>query len=307
MAIPLNPHAAGLMISHRSLFIHKTLESLQESDLASQGCDLFLILHGTPGLLKTEILDHWIDALPVKNVLVLPPMKLSVVWNIFLALTKYYNFRTLIDDDLVWPHSGVSEQKSTKTHLHDSIVYPFHQQTSFQSIPSSVVMGASEVVPARAMVTHARFLETATNVLKSKGWELCSLLPVPVWSTFQEQRRILREHHGVRVIPGGCVTFTRAAFDQLGFFDERLPRKLWFDYSLRAARQGLKWGVQDQSFVYHLGEGQPADGQEMMRNAQVGLYVLDNRPEEARYRTKWSSIFKFVRREANRSLIVEIE
>jgi len=104
-------YALGLCVLNRWGLTQKTLQSIYHSDQSIDTFDLFIIDNGSDDATSAN-LKEWVlgGLIPVKNLITLKkPMPLGPAWNLFLDMTKDYEYRTKLDNDLIFANTPVSD------------------------------------------------------------------------------------------------------------------------------------------------------------------------------------------------------
>jgi glycosyltransferase involved in cell wall biosynthesis len=222
-------HAIGLVIQNRWKLTKKTLRSLKASP--QRKYDLYLVDNGSDPenaeKLKTFVTNL---GLPVKHLFLLDEVPMSIAFNLTLYMSRGYKFRVKMDNDV--------------------------------------------------MVEHPRknFLDVMAKTMRSKPRRkqreigLVSVLPIaPNWTNnktlikrFREEAAAMREF-GKPYMFGACLMISKACFDAVGYFDERLWRRIDIDYCHRVCSAGFGLAYAQDYWVIHTGAGTSTEGKEKVK------------------------------------------
>lgn len=104
-----------------------------------------------------------------------------------------------------------------------------------------------------------KFLRRIRRTMKKRKYDICSALPVNLnWQP--HLIKLFREECEHRIALGhaylfaACMMISKPCFKKLGYFDERLWRRIDIDYCHRARLANLAFGYADDYWVVHLGE-----------------------------------------------------
>ncbi len=262
-------HAVGMVVRDRWEHTYNSLNSIYYCDQDKTSFDLFLIDNGSEEGNVRRLKDYIkTGLLPIKNAFFIKDTKLSVAWNLFLSLTKKYDYRTKYDNDLV---------------LQDTIVTPIHAKSASGHIITSsspdaadplagaprsagVIRGIGQTHSARDRRTnkvkkHSAFLNHMVEFGNKNNVDIVALVPVNPTQTFGSMHsEVIKARSGGKpYLFGACMMITRKAFENLGYFDERLPRRLDIEYTQRALRNKFNIGYHPGYGVTHIGAGKSTE------------------------------------------------
>jgi GT2 family glycosyltransferase len=224
-------HAIGLVIRDRWDLTKQTLKSLRAS--AQKKYDLYLVDNGSSDenvkKLQTFIAK---SKLPVKHLFLLDEVPISIAFNLTLYMARGYQFRVKMDNDILIAHS----QKN----FLDIMVKTMRSKPKRRKQPE---IGLVSVLPI------------ATNWTKNKT----------LIKRFREEAATYREF-GKPYMFAACLMISKACFQQVGYFDERLWRRIDVDYCHRAHSAGIGLAYAHDYWIVHTGAGTSTEGKEEVRN-----------------------------------------
>lgn len=246
--------AVGIVVKDRLELTQQTLTSLYYSTQDKNSYDVFLIDNGSrPD--TTDFVKDYVNKnlLPIKNTIIIPEVSIPVAWNLFLALSKDYEYRLKFDNDLIIPGTIKSVPK---------IKLKAQDMPSAQKNPGCVVstpfFGHRAKKTVHKIQSHdSNFLDVMADFGKQFSADVMSLIPVSPGQSFNSMLTecTKKTWKGQSYLFGACMQISKKAFDKLGYFDERLPRRIDIEYSQRAMRHGLNIGYHNSYYVVHPGAG----------------------------------------------------
>ena len=308
----MNKHCVGIVIKDRWDLTYQTLMSLYYCSQSS--FDLILIDNGS----SSENLDNlkeWMESglIPVKNLFCLPETPLATAWNLFLAMSKDYRYRTKMDNDLRFFNTPVAHVKPLELQPVSpakKMATPMMTGTNPGATPvASFVKGAGrQHTKKSSQRTHSAFLDHMELYHKRVTADLIALVPVSPKENFAATYKKLHTvtYKDMPYLFGACMLITKKCFDKLGYFDERLPRKIDIEYSQRALRNGINISYHDFYWVSHIGARQSTDDQaardEKYRQA---LFIQDSEPPVECYAdSEWELILPKIQKLAQENKVV---
>jgi hypothetical protein len=100
---------------------------------------------------------------------------------------------------------------------------------------------------------------------------------------------------------------TKAGFDKIGYFDERLERKIDTDYSIRAIRQGLNIGYHHGVGVTHIGVGKTTeDGEQFQKRSTHANEIMGTDQATGFVHSMWEIIADRLDRASKRNVVLNI-
>jgi len=126
--------------------------------------------------------------------------------------------------------------------------------------------------------SNKNFLDVMAKTMKSKPRRkqgeigLVSALPIATnWTKnvtlikrFREEAATYREF-GKPYMFAACLMISKACFQQVGYFDERLWRRIDIDYCHRAHSAGIGLAYAHDYWVVHTGAGSSTEGKDEVR------------------------------------------
>lgn len=291
--------AVGIVIRDRWVLTFQTLMSLYNSEQKTDTYDLFLIDNGSSPDSVANLKD-WIKSsvLPVKNAYFMSEMSISQAWNLFLAMTKEYEYRVKMDNDVVILGTA------------SSFIVPKGSDRSgmmyFTPDASNRVLNNKR----KRVKMSSRFLDHLQDRYKTTQAEIISLVPVTPGDTFNSMHgEVYRARYkGLPYLFGACMLITKKCFDTIGYFDERLPRRIDIEYSQRAIRNNINIAYHDQFWVYHIGARNSTELKEDKDfKYQEAMRIDDQLPKIESYsESKWEKILPSIHKVSSSNVIVNI-
>ncbi len=311
-------HAVGMVIKDRWNLTYKTLMSLYYCDQSPNAYDLYLIDNGSS---KENVrnLREFLDTnlLPARNVIFLKEMSISQAWNLFLGLSKNYQFRTKVDNDIVFYNTPNVQVASPLTD-NQKFKIPRHSAPTGSVNPgaipnASIVKGANAKSKNRPGISkaHSQFLVHLEEYYRSHEPrpEIVSLLPVTPGETFQSMMgEVIRKASvGVPYLFGACMMISKACFDKLGYFDERLARRIDVEYTQRAVRNGFRIGYHDSFWALHAGARESTETAEVRtHNYAVATRIQEDSPIETFATSGWEAALSSLMQKAHKNKFLNI-
>lgn len=160
-------------------------------------------------------------------------------------------------------------------------------------------------------VSTSAFLDHMIAFSEDYNAELVSLVPVSPEGSFYQMfvevssRRI----DGRPYLFGACMLITKNAFKKLGYFDERIRRRIDVEYSQRAIRNGINIGYHPAYWVKHMGTGLSTDSREE-RDAKYSeaMFVAQKQGDIPTYGdSMWDRIKKKINAAAKTNVVVTLD
>lgn len=310
----MRKNAVGIVVSNRWNLTQKTLQSLYHTDQLKDTYDLFIIDNGSNEQVSAD-LKEWVKSaiVPVKNLIKIKNVGIGPAWNLFLSMTTEYPYRTKLDNDLIFANTPVADDEPIeRTRGLSHGMSPGDFGTNPGAIPTaSFVVGAGKKVKARNRdQNHTCFLEHVENTIGQSKLGICALPPVSIGQTLAAALPRLGEKQwrGMPVLMGGCMTIVKSAFDALGYFDERLPCHIDWEYSQRAMAQGINVGYTPHYCVIHVGENTPTLSMDERQQCELKAKEMESELELKRgfVNTKWKSVSSKIAKAAAKSMIINL-
>ncbi len=264
--------AVGMIIKDRWDLTENALNSIYYSDQISSSFDIFLIDNGSSPENTTNLRD-FIKAglLDIKNVFLIKEMSVPKAWNLFLAITKNYQYRVKFDNDLVLARTIAatavkdSEKRTSQPKRQPT---PIIGGTNPGAIPSGPpIRGLGQTKKQNIFLpAHTQFLHYMEDFGKDNNADIVALAPVSPGQTFMSQilEIVRRKFDGLPYLFGACMMISKQCFDKLGYFDERLERRIDVEYTQRAVRNGINIGYHNYYFVSHIGAFQSTEPRKLI-------------------------------------------
>jgi len=309
----MRKHAVGIVVQNRWDLTQKTLESLYHTDQLKDSYDLFIIDNGSDDIVSAN-LKEWSQSaiVPVKNLVKTNRVGIAPAWNLFLAMTANYPFRTKLDNDLIFANTPVSSNEPLERTKPFRGATPGDAGTNPGAIPTaSFVVGAGKRVQARNRdENHTCFLEHVENAISQSGLGICALPPVSVGQTLASAMPALGrvQWRGMPVLMGGCMTITQKAFETLGFLEDRLPCHVDWEYSQRAMAHGINVGYTPRYCVIHMGESAPTLAPDAKQKNEMQSKMMENQLDLKRgfVHTKWEAVAGKIAQAASQNMIINL-
>lgn len=286
-------HAVGIVANNRWNMTYNTLNSICCSHEDKSKYDLYIIDNGSSEEdyenLKTCLSSNFI---PYKKLIRFSrTISISESWNLFLALAKDYDYRTKIDNDILIEGTSVANWTPPKKTY--SIPPPPFKMTNPGGPPEVGPIVSSGIMNAVSKVkTSSRFLHDMENFMIQNNTHSVSMVPVPYGHQFLDayMNVVNTKFMENPCAPGNCMMISKEAFDKVGYFDERLPRSIDYEYTQRMMRKGLNVGIHDSHYVYHMGMRTPTDGEKVSVNIKTAKDILSSQGTLDYCDSVWPSI-----------------
>lgn len=312
----MNKHAVGIVCQDRWGLTYATLNSLYYCDQDKSKFDLYVIDNGSTEENK-ENLKSWMSGnlLPFNNLFVLEKqMSIPAAWNLFLAVTQDYEYRTKLDNDIVFmgtpnvPWDIEDVPTVVPTAVPDAGVNP-------GAIPSaSIIRGPGQWVGAAARRKnikrhqHSRFLDHMAEFTTRMNTGITALVVTPPKQPFMTVHNTLvhQRENGMPYLVGSCMMISKKAFDTLGYFDENLPRMIDIDYTQRAIEGLINIGYHDAYWAVHMGHNKASEGEDMKLNKiQKTRQLINTRGRLTGFvNSKWTPVIGSVMDQMDNKIIV---
>ena len=293
--------ALGIVIRDRWDLTRQTLDSLSFCDQPRDSYDIFLIDNGSSeenrGNLKNYLKS---STLPYKSIIFLPENSISKAWNLFLALSRHYDYRVKYDNDLVLPNTISVQQE-----VNPGAPNPSDYGTNPGAIPSGaprVGVGAARAAIQRRkemkkLKSHTAFLNHMLDFATENNVHLTSLVPVSPELTFLAMYRavISRQWAGLPYLFGACMMISRKCFEKIGYFHEKMDRRIDMEYSQRAVKNGMNIGYHPFYGVIHTGAHETTESAELVKMKQQKSIVTEKEnPIETYSNSQWENCIESI-------------
>lgn len=309
-------YAIGIVIRDRWDLTQNTFNGLFYSDQDKSTYDLYLIDNGSSEETNLKIKQYVKSGLlPVKNLIVTPELSISKAWNLFLCLAKDYEYRVKFDNDIVLHNTIVPRSEKAFT-IQKNVSMPNHVDPSAGSPKShSVINGiglSNKSKAKRDMIkhnmNHSSFLEHMYDFSFENNVDLVALVPVSPNENFGKMHdAVIRvKRGGIPYLFGSCMMITKKAFDTLGYFDERLPRRIDIEYSQRAIRNNLNIGYHPFYGVAHIGAGKSTESRDQIEQKYQHANMIEiNEPKiETKADSQWEKVIMSIQKQCAKNKVL---
>ena len=306
-------HCIGLVVHDRFDLTMKTLQSLYHTDQLKDSYDLYIIDNGSDPLVSNE-LKEWIKTaiIPVKNLITTKTLPLAAAWNLFLALTTEYPFRTKLDNDLIFANTPVA----AKPYERSNRGLPHETSPGFAGTNpgapkvASFVVGGGVKVQKKSNLGHTCFFQYVEEAVSGSDLGICAIPAIPIGRTLKDAMPVLgsMRWRDKPLLVGACMSITKKTFDRLGYFDEKLPCHIDWEYSQRAMGAGINVGYTPTYCVIHLGETSPTCSPQVIQEQDLQAKMIGSQIEFKRefVHSKWEQILPRIVKAAAKSNIVNL-
>lgn len=304
--------AVGIVCKNRWDLTLKTLQSIYHTDQSKDSFDLYLIDNGSNDKVGEE-LKEWIKSaiVPVKNLIRTKELPLAAAWNLFLAVTSHYQYRTKLDNDLIFANTPVALEPFKKARGVPRAPSPGDFGTNPGAVQvASFTMGAGNNVSNTHAPIHTRFLQHLEDAMHNSKLGISSLPPVSVGGTLPASMPGIAktQWRGKPLLMGACMMIEKNTFDRLGYFDERLPMHIDWEYSQRAMGAGINVGYVPDYCVIHIGEKEPTLDAAVVQQQELDAKQIGSQIEFKRdfVHSKWEAVSTKILKAANKSTVVNL-
>jgi len=321
----MKKHCIGIVIRNRLELTRNTLMGLYYSDQNKSDYDVFLIDNASDHQTRDELKKFAAGGiLPVKNLYVLKEeAPIASAWNLFLALSQKYEYRTKLDNDMVMLRTVTPPASG---HQRDNVNKPFPSEIDpLGGAPrSGAVVGGVNSITSRIQrpsvsiyndtekynMAHSKFLDHMEYFATDNEVDLMALVPVPAKQTFQDASFAAhnKQVNGRSCLMGGCMMISKRTFDTVGYFDERFHRRIDIEYSQRAVKLGLNLGYHPNYWAVHTGANQSTENeaQKQEKTAQANLLLQQDLPS-TKISSHWHDIIYKVATASKNNKIVNLK
>lgn len=308
----MRQHAIGIVVKDRFDYTEKTLDSLYYADQDKNAYDLFLIDNGSSPATQEKLRRYAQSGLvPVKNLIITPEVSVPQAWNLFLALTAQYSYRTKMDNDIVLGGTLLIPEKKTDIagRIIDSPSPADVDPKAGAPLSGVVIKGVGQAARAKTMARppkiHSCFLLHMSEFSEQYNVDVVSLVPVAKGQNFATMHELLVRKPDPCLV-GHCMMITRKAFETLGYFDERLPRQVDIDYTKRAIKSKLNIGYHPFYGIIHLGHDKPTEGTSLYNQRIAAASQILATPVSAPVPSAWTEYMPEIEKECSNHKIVSL-
>ena len=309
----MRKHAVGIVVRDRIDLTKKTLQSLYHTDQLKDSYDLYIIDNGSDPAVSSDLLEWTRSSIvPVKNLVKTKSLPIAAAWNLFLSLTTDYHFRTKLDNDLVFANTPVAAQpfeRSERGLPHSASPGDAGTNPGAPQV-ASFVIGAGAKIQKRARKGHTCFLQHIEDAISDSGLGICAIPAISVRVTMVDAMPALgaKRWRDAPLLVGGCMGITKKTFERLGYFDERLPCHIDWEYSQRAMGAGINVGYTPEYCVIHLGETNPTCPPSVVQKQDMNAKMIGSQiPFKREFvHSKWEQVVPRILKAASKSSVVNL-
>ncbi len=315
----LKRHAVGMVIRNRWDLTFQSLQSLLKSHQPRHEYDLFVIDNGSSPENVNRLKDYIREvSLPIKNAVFMTEATISQAWNLFLSLARNYDYRTKMDNDIVL-HGTISVANPAPPSNRSSPADADPKAGAPQGGPPIIGVGQAhaarrrrqETAKARAKERDTSFLTHMQEFASENNVDLVSLVPISpeqnfkqVWSTF-----VKLSWKDLPYVFGACMMISKKYFDAIGYFDERLHRRIDIDYSQRGIRSKMNIGYHDWYYVYHVGAQQNTETSKAIADQKIHHAIRvesEQGPRTGFVPSRWQNVIEPIEKKAVKNKIINL-
>jgi len=319
--------AIAMVTKDRWNMTYQTLMSLYYSDQPKSEYDLFILDNGSSPE-NVEQLKEFVNSglVPVTNAYFMGEKRISVAYNMLLAMTKDYDFRLKLDNDIVMfktvtPPAKGSETSSHIPESHPGEVDPLSGAPRSGAIiggvnsPTSRLQSPSVGIQSRGKKSFvadnsSRFLDHLTSFAEDNAVDLTALVPVPPTMAFPSafNDAINRTLDGRPYLQGACMLISKKAFEMLGYFDERLDKRIDVEYSQRAIKNGINIGYHPSYWSIHIGAREQTEANPVRdQKYAMATSIMQNQPIPIYSNSSWEKVLRQIKKASHKHQIVNVE
>lgn len=306
-------HCVGIVVKDRWDLTQKTLQSLYHTDQLKDSYDLYIIDNGSDPIVSNDLKEWTLSSIvPVKNLIKTKHLPLAAAWNLFLSITTEYPFRTKLDNDLIFANTPVAAkpfERSERGLPHSASPGDAGTNPGAPQVAAFIV-GAGTKVSQRIHKGHTCFLQHIEDTVTNSSLGICAIPAISVGRTLTDEMPILanKRWRDTPVLVGGCMAITKKTFDRLGYFDERLPCHIDWEYSQRAMGAGINVGYTPDYCVIHLGENNPTCSPSVIQEQDMTAKMIGSQIGFKRefVHSKWEQVIPRIIKAAAKSSVVNL-
>ncbi len=258
----------GLVIKDRWEITEKTLISLNSS--RQRGYDLYLVDNGSceENINNLKSLLSRLS-LPLKHLFLLDELPISKAFNLPMYLSRNYKYRVKMDNDVLISHDN----------------------TKFIKVMVNFISEQSKLAKKRK---------------RTKEVDMVSILPIPPnWFRSSKKGIPLDNGHLIKMFKseslgrrefgkpylfGCCMLISKRCFDRIGYFDERLWRRIDIEYCHRLHDAGFYFGYAPNYWLVHIGAGASTEGKDTSRERYRQAKRIATRGGKRQPGTVWEGV-----------------
>ncbi len=142
--------------------------------------------------------------------------------------------------------------------------------------------------------SNIKILDKLESFSKQKNIDIAALIPLNKGVPFKMmlENVLAAKASGIPYLYGACMMISRKCFEKIGYFDERIERRMDIEYSHRAIRNRLRIGYPDDCWIRHLGAGRKNVTEEwadVKRRANIAKKIELDSPIKTYANSVWES------------------
>lgn len=304
------PNAVGLLVRNRWELTKQSLDSLVACQQPNEDYDLFVIDNASDPENKKKLKRYLSQGkLPLKNAFFLETEKsIAQAYNLFLSISQDYEYRVKFDNDITLRATVVSVPKKRSGPPPPT---PDEADPMAGAPRSASIVKGVRRLQKRPATLHTRFLDYMKEFHKEYKADLVALLPCTPNTPFSAMMGEVapRTINNRSYLLGSCLMISKVAFDKLGYFDERLHRKIDIEYSQRAIKQGLNIGYHPSYWAIHIGHNQPTEEKNILQAKEELTWKLlkDEEALPVPYKSIWEKAIWKILPSAEKNIIVNLK
>lgn len=282
-------HALGMVIQNRWEETAKSLYSIYYSDQHASSFDIYLIDNGSSEENVNKLKDFVKSSLlPVKNLFCIPETSISKAWNLFLVMTKDYEYRTKYDNDLILQGTMIHTKSTHRGVLPETLT-----GANPGAIPSGPpIKGIGQHhLRTKGIVNHSAFLQHMEECSTAYNADLIALVPVTPNENFVTMFKECSQRmwKDLPYLFGACMLISKKCFDSIGYFDERLTRRIDVEYTHRALTQKFNIGYHPSYGTTHIGAHNSTEGSVLQKQRyEESLIISEKMPLSGFAESEWN-------------------
>jgi GT2 family glycosyltransferase len=222
--------AVGMVIQDRWDLTCQTLDSLSRSP---QNFHLFLVDNGSSPENAVRLVDYVkTSSLPIQHLILIKKLNIAKAFNLTLYLTRNYKYRIKMDNDILISHPDNNFIERLRLSV------ATRPMKKLQRRPS---LGVVSILPIAPTLNKPNLINQILHEV----------------SSYRE--------FGKPYLYAACLMITQECFERVGYFNERLERRIDIDYCHRAHDAGFALGYVKNYWVIHLGAGKSTEGRDQVR------------------------------------------
>jgi len=291
-----------MVIQNRWSETLQSLQSIYYSDQDKSSFDVYLIDNGS----SEENVDNVKEfvksgMLPVKNLFCMSEMSISKAWNLFLAVSQDYDYRTKYDNDMVL--HGTLATKPTQVPQNAVI-----GGSNPGSIPSGPpIRGIGHHNKHKIVQLHTAFLDHLQEFSKKYNVDATALIPVIPGQFFGKMMEecASKTWQGLPYLFGACIMISKKCFDMVGYFDERLSRRIDIEYTNRIVKQNMNIGYHPAFYATHIGAVNSTEPKDIREKRYTeATKISENAPLDGRVPSFWENMLPRLIKSASKTQVL---